>query len=120
MTVTEDGGELDPLSYEIDSDRGLVYRLDAGGYVTAWTGSTAILDYTAGFDPVPADVQGACLEWLTARYRAVGRDPSVRSVAIPDLITEVYGSVGGGDSSTASSLPPGVRDLLEPYRIYAL
>ena len=119
ITVTEDGGELDPLNYEIDSDRGLVYRLDSSGFVIAWTGSTAVLDYTAGFDPIPPDVQGACLEWLSARYHAVGRDPALRSETIPDLISVVYaGEAGAGTAS--GQIPPGARDLLEPYRIMSL
>lgn len=120
VTVAEDGSALDPAFMEAYPETGSLYRLDSGSTApSAWTAALITVDYTAGFAAIPADVQAACLEWLTARYRSLGRDPTVRSVSIPDVITEIYGSVGGGDSSTASSLPSGVRDLLEPYRIWS-
>jgi hypothetical protein len=120
ITITENGAELDTLLYEVDAERGLLYRLDGAGAVAAWTGTAATLDYDAGYDPIPPDVQAATLEWVNARWSAQERDPALRSETIPDVISQVYGSVGGGDSAEGSSLPPGVRELLAPYRIMSI
>jgi hypothetical protein len=118
VAVTEDGVALDPTMLEVYLETGSIYRLDGSSAPAAWATPTMIVDYTAGFDPVPADVQGACLEWISVRWYAVGRDPSVRSETIPDLITQVYGS--GSDTSAATAMPGGVRDWLTPYRIWTV
>ena len=118
VAVIENGAALDVAYWEVYPEEGALYRLN-GDISGAWTGAAIVIDYTAGFDPIPADVQGACLEWLTARWHAVGRDPALRSETIPDLITQVYaGDMGAG--TAAGSMPPGARDLLGPYRIWAV
>lgn len=118
VDVAENGAAIDAALLEIYPETGSIYRLDSGSIAPgAWAAALIVVDYAAGFDPVPPDVQAAALEWLTARHRAIGRDPALRSETVPDLYSVTYGSVAGGDSSTASSLPPGVRDLLEPYRL---
>jgi len=116
-TVTEDGAVLDPAFLEIYPETGSIYRLDSGSTApSGWGASLIVVDYVAGFDPIPADVQAAALEWLTSRYHAAGRDPALRSETIPDLITQVYAGDSGAGTS-AGSMTPGARDLLEPYRL---
>ena len=115
VAVTEAGVALDPAYLEVYPEAGSLYRLDGTAAPYAWNTATLVVDYTAGFDPIPADVQGACLEWISIRYNAVGRDPSVRSETIPDLITQVYSS--SGDTSDATGMPGAVREWLTPYRI---
>lgn len=117
--VEEGGAALDATLLEVFPEGGAIYRLDATALPIAWGAALVAVDYTAGFDPIPADVQGACLEWLTARWHAIGRDPALRSETIPDLITEVYaGDFGAG--TNAGSMPPGARDLLAPYKIWTV
>ncbi len=119
LIVTEDGAALDAALWEVFPEAGALYRLDATALPSGWGAALLVVDYTAGFDPIPADVQGAALEWLTVRHHAVGRDPALRSETIPDLITQVYaGDVGAGTS--AGSMTPGARDLLEPYRVWTV
>jgi hypothetical protein len=118
IAVIENGGTLDVTYWEVYPDQGTLYRLD-GDMTGAWTGTTMLVDYTAGFDPIPPDVQGAALEWLTARWHAVGRDPALRSETIPDLISQVYAGEQGAGTS-AGSMPPGARDLLGAYRIWSV
>jgi hypothetical protein len=119
LTVSEGGVALNPTLVEVFPEAGEVYRLDAAAVPSAWGAALVVVDYTAGFDPIPADVQGACLEWLTARWHAVGRDPALRSETVPDLITQVYaGDAGAGTS--AGALPPGARYLLEPYKVWTV
>jgi hypothetical protein len=118
VVVTENGVALDAAYLEVYPEQGAVYRLDAAMAPTAWGVSLAVVDYTAGYDPIPADVQGACLEWLTARHSAIGHDPALRSETIPDLITQVYGS--SDSTSSATAMPAGARDLLGPYKIWTV
>jgi hypothetical protein len=115
ITITQDGAELEATVYEVDAERGLLYRLDSAGASAAWTGSTAILDYTAGYDPIPDDVQAATLEWITARWSAQGKDPALRSETIPDVISQMWSS----DAQTPS-MPSGARELLAPYRVLSI
>jgi len=117
VAVAEDGEALDPTLLEVFPEQGAVYRLDATALPSAWGAALVVLDYTAGFETIPADVQSACLEWLGARWGAVGRDPSLRSETIPDLITQAY---GGDASASAGSMPGGARDLLVPYKIWTV
>ncbi len=117
VTVIENGATVDVAFWDVYPEEGTLYRID-GAILTAWTGTTILIDYTAGFDPVPADVQMAALEWLTARHGAAGRDPGLRSETIPDVITQVWGS---NDTATgSSSVPAAARDLLGPYRVLAV
>lgn len=120
VAVTEDGAIVDPTLIEVYPETGSLYRLDSRATAPGgWSAALIVVDYAAGFEPIPPDVQAAALEWLTARYHAVGRDPALRSETIPDLISTVYaGDMGAGTG--AGSMTPGARDLLEPYRIWTL
>jgi hypothetical protein len=119
VAVTENGVVLDAAYLEVYLETGGIYRLDGSMAPAAWASALLVVDYTAGYDPIPADVQGAALEWLTARWFAVGRDPALRSETIPDLITQVYaGDFGAG--TNAGSMPPGARDLLAPYKLWSV
>jgi len=116
VAVIENGATVDVAFWDVYPEEGTLYRID-GATVTAWTGTTILVDYTAGFDPIPADVQGAALEWLGVRWYAVGRDPALRSETVPDLLTQVYaGDAGAG--TYGGAVPAGTRDLLAPYRIW--
>lgn len=116
LTVTEDG--TDVAAWDISPDTGELWRLD-GVMLAAWAGASIVIDYAAGFAEIPADVQGAALEWLTSRWYSVGRDSALRSETIPDLISVTYaGDMGAGTSG--GSVPPGARELLDPYRLWSL
>jgi hypothetical protein len=117
VTISEDGVAVDSASFEADLERGALYRLD-GTVVASWTGKSIVVDYDAGFDVIPDDIQGAAVEWLTARWKAQGRDPALRSETIPDVITQVWSS--DAVSTTTSSIPSGVQDWLAPYRLWSV
>jgi len=118
VDVAEDGGAVDAAMIEVFPEQGAVYRLDASMLPSAWGAALIVVDYTAGFETIPEPVQGACLEWLTARHNAIGHDPALRSETIPDVITQVYGS--SDSTSSATAMPAGARDLLGPYRIWTV
>src|SRR5580765_605612 len=119
LLVSEGGSPLDPALIEVFAETGQIFLLDATALPIAWGAALVAVDYTAGFVTIPADVQAACLEWLTLRWHAVGRDPALRSETIPDLITQVYaGDAGAGTSGGA--IPNGARDMLGPYKIWTV
>lgn len=117
VAVAEDGGAVDAAMLEVFPEQGAVYRLDATALPLAWGSALIVVDYTAGFETIPADVQAAALEWLGARRGSTGRDAALRSETIPDLITQVY---SGDSSASATSIPGGARDLLNPYKIWTV
>lgn len=117
-TVTEDGGVVEVVAWEVNASSGEFYRID-GALVSQWIGTTVLIDYTGGFDPIPADVQAAALEWIGARYYWVGREPGLRAETIPDLITQTFDSGSGGVAS-ATTIPSGVEGLLQGYRMWSL
>lgn len=118
VSIVQDGASIDPLYYEVDIERGWLYSIDSAGSY-GWTGLLITVDYTAGFEPMPEDIQAAALDWLTSRYHAEGRDPALRSETIPDVLSQVYaGDFGAGTAGGA--IPPAARDLLQPYRLFNL
>jgi hypothetical protein len=114
--VVQDGNPVDAALYEADDERGLLYSIDASG-AYGWTGLLITVDYTAGYDPIPEDVQAAALDWLTARWHSEGRDPSLRSETVPDLLAQTY---AGADPMASTGIPGTARDLLAPYMRPAL
>lgn len=120
VTVTDGGTVLDATMLETDADFGRLYRLDGAGVLQSWASDLLVVDYTAGFDPIPADVQGACLEWVMIRYRTAGRDPTIRSETIPDLISQTFDSSYGASGSGGSAVPPTVCDWLMPYKVWTV
>jgi hypothetical protein len=118
VTVTEDGVAIDAAAIETDPDRGKLYRLD-GGDPYCWTGSLIAVDYTAGFDPIPDDVQAAAVDWVSQRWFQMGRDPSLRSETIPDLIAQTFAAeqIMPGEMP---GVPNSVALLLAPYRMWHL
>jgi Phage gp6-like head-tail connector protein len=111
LTVTEDGAILDPALWEIEVETGSVYRLDTSAMIYSWIGQVILLDYDAGYDVVPADVEGAALEYLTSRWAARGRDPALRRQTVPDVLTQDWYT-----DATTPSMSSTVRDWLAPYR----
>lgn len=111
LTVTEDGTLLDPALWEIEIETGSIYRLDTQAMIYSWTGQVTLIDYDAGYDVIPPDVQGAALEYLTSRWSARGRDPALRRETIPDVIQQDWYT-----DATTPSMSSTVRDWLAPYR----
>ena len=73
--------------------------------ISAWAANIVLLDYTGGFDPIPAEIKAGTLQWLSMRSIAKGRDPMIRSETIPDVISVFYQQSDSGSSSSYSSDP---------------
>lgn len=113
LTVTEEGTVVDPAQWEVDTETGSLYRLDASAAMYPWTSNLIVIDYDAGYDVIPPDVEGAALEYLMVRWSSAGRDPALRSETIPDVISQTYTDT---TIAGATAVPSGVRDWLAPYR----
>lgn len=108
-SLTVDGIGLDAADYEFDGP--FVYRLD-GGARSVWRANLIEMRYTGGFDPIPFDLQRACIDLCVSIHAMTGRDTSIRSETIPDVR-----SVSFRDLDRGGGLMPGhVMDLAAPYR----
>lgn len=118
--IDENGTVIDPSLYEVDAAPGLV-RLANNRSVASSSdplyprGKLTVL-YTAGFDlldSLPRSLERACIR-LVAHYRASEtRDPFVRSVDVPGVMSTQYQVGGTGDNG---ALPPEVMDLISRFR----
>jgi hypothetical protein len=115
LTATEDGAAVVLAEWEADLSAGMLYRLDSGGSATSWTGSLVVVDYDAGYDLIPEDVQAAALRWLVMRYTARGRDPLLRSEEVPGAQRFDYQV-----SQAPAGVPPDVAEMLGPYRVWSV
>lgn len=112
LTITADDSALDPAAdFGLDQYTGLVYRLSDP---MRWTsGASLVAQYTAGFDPIPDDVQQAVLELCTIENSGRGRDPMLRANESPGLGRQEFwvGGLPGG-----ATIPQDIAGLLYPYR----
>ncbi len=113
-------GEDEPLvldtDYIVDKEHGMILRgtIDAP---RGWRTGKLTVEYTAGYellDGVPWSYERACLILLRGLWFSHGRDPSVRSIDIPDVGSRTYAA--SGDSSLTGAFPLEVRQLLQPHR----
>jgi hypothetical protein len=104
-----------------DLERGWLTKLDPNtGYPTGWSPDQYTVQYTAGyFTPdtgtPPADLEMAVLRMVTARFKARGRDPYLRSQGEPGVGNEQYW-IGALPGQTGP-FPPDIAAMLEKYRV---
>ncbi|TWB22140.1 putative phiE125 gp8 family phage protein [Nitrospirillum amazonense] len=112
--VTVDGDALDvDTAARLDGDTGTLARLDSTGRSRPWSWAcraVLVVEYTAGFDTAPADIQDAVLQLIIAAWSARGRDPGLRSIGIGDISLSYL-------APTAQPSVDTVASLLAPYRI---
>lgn len=108
-SVTSDGTALDPASYTADPELGWIYRAAAPW---SWHGTSLVVEYDAGFEPIPADVQQAVIDLVTMEWASRGRDPMLRAQETPQLGRNEFwvGAPPGGE------MPQDIAGLLNRYR----
>jgi hypothetical protein len=116
LIVSEDGTAVAAAEWEANRSAGTLYRLDSAAGVSAWSGSLVVVDYDAGFDVIPEDLQAAALEWMGVRWATRGRDPALRSLSIPDVVAETYFDPAAASSGAAAGMPSTIRNTLDQYR----
>lgn len=75
------------------------------------------ISYTAGYNPIPLDLQMACMEWMKSTYLARTRDSGVTSQRAGD--TEQKFASGGAITvllGEAAPMPANVYAILSQYR----
>jgi hypothetical protein len=120
-SIMEDDVAVDSEEYELEPAAGIIYRLDASGYRSSWFFcKSIILTYVAGYllpaetsRDLPADIELAAVKLVTGQHLSSGRDPLVKMEEIPGVMRQEFWV---GSIPDASSLPPDVTALVEPYR----
>lgn len=107
---------IEGLDYRVDAARGQITRIDPLTlYARNWPTYPLLVQYVAGFNPIPDDIQDACIRLVKARWFARQRDPMVRQENIAGVAETSYW-FGNGPGSNASNIPPDVAGLLSNYR----
>lgn len=113
-SVSENGTLLtENVDFRVDVEKGQLIRLDALFYPRKWPASPIAVQYTAGYEQIPADVSGKIARMVVGRFYAGPRDPSLKSEDIPGVRSVTYWVSTGAD---AGNLPPDVVDVLNNYR----
>ncbi|WP_316172416.1 hypothetical protein [Bradyrhizobium sp. SZCCHNRI2049] len=117
-SVTEDDTTLTKdVDYLVDAARGRLFRLDGAGNTMLWSARPKVVQYDAGYDTIPSDVEDAVLRMITSRWAAKGRDKTLRSEDIPGVVSRQWWIATGGE---AGNMPPDITDLLDNYRVPVL
>jgi hypothetical protein len=118
-SVTQSGIEVDPQSYELDYESGLIWRKQGH-----WCGEI-IIDYSGGYDlpdEAPALLAQACIETLRVQRFSSTHDPTIRSTTHGDTtvtFSDYYSRfrVSGDVSAIGGAvLPPNASDMIQQYK----
>jgi len=120
-SIVLDGDTVDASLYRYDVEAGQVYALTSTGYPWRWLFyKSIIVNYTGGYllpgeanRNLPVGIEGAVVDMVQSFWLAKGRDPLLKRVDIPGLVSREWwvGSVG-----EAGELPPGIVTKLAPFR----
>ena len=117
LEVIEGGTALTTDGWELDEATGQLWRISSGDRYSWSSSGTTTVSYIGGYvlpDDLPADIQRAAVEQIKTQYLGGARDPAIRSINEPDVISVSY-SVPGGSSYGAGLLSQ-VEAALMPYR----
>lgn len=105
------------IDYVIDTARGRLIRLNPFTFQPAgWEMLIVNVAYSAGYSPIPPDLVGAVLRWITWRYHARGVNPAIREQDQPGALGRVTYWVGGPPNS--GGMPSEIVDMIDGrYRI---
>lgn len=109
VSVIEDGVTLAATDHEVDGS--FLHRL-SGDRRTGWRAAKIQVRYQGGYDPIPADLQRACIDLCVNMNAAAGRDMTIRSVSIPDVENVSYRDEANG----GGLIPEHVASIIALYR----
>jgi hypothetical protein len=113
-TVVEDSVALDAAEYEFDAETGFLWKLSSNDTRVWWTGPKLVVTYTGGYvmlTTLPSDLERACIDLVKHRWFSRQRDPLVKAVDVPGVLSEQYW-VGG---ASEGAIPKEISVLLDPY-----
>jgi hypothetical protein len=85
LSVVADGAVLTEDDYLVDSEAGLLTRMQ-GDSPVIWNCKKVTIEYVAGFETIPGDLKQAAKDFLRIQYNESTRDPSVKAKDV-----EIYG-----------------------------
>lgn len=114
-SVTQDGVVTASTDYEVNKDAGLLFPL-LSDFRCWWAACKITVVYVAGYAlpaSAPKDLQKAARALVKAQFLGKGRDPLVKSEAVPGVYEAAYwvGSLPGG-----SEWPDDIERALVTYR----
>ncbi|MER8762888.1 hypothetical protein [Mesorhizobium sp. M0968] len=115
--VTEAGTALVDTDTILDAESGLLYRI-SGTCEFPWRRGDAVIEYTAGFETVPADLVGAAMDLARLRLSSAATDPleKGRQVEIPDVETvRIDRWVGAVPGTSSGPVPDDIAAKLARY-----
>ena len=121
-SVVEDGVTLAASDYELDAQKGLIYRL-SGDCRAWWRTQKLVVTYAGGFllpgqvgANLPADIERACRLAVVSAYEQRGRDVMVRSESDTNIGSVSYLDPRGG----MGMLPPHAADALALHKRWSV
>lgn len=98
----------------IDPARGQLVRMDATLNIpSAWDTVQTVVQYTAGYAPIPLDIQDACLRMISSSMKGRGRDPMLKAIEQAGVRQEYWVDASGNKGN----FPPDITEVLDFYRV---
>ena len=113
-----DGGTATELTeYQVDPQSGVISRCGAGVSCCTWGYSEIIVDYRAGYEEIPPDVESAAVLLIRLRQGLRGwNSESPRDPALRAREGDTYGRIeffGNTMPNTVAGMPAEVAQMLE-------
>lgn len=115
--VIDDEDPLDTDEFEVNQESGLLRRLDDGRYC-GWSGDLVTVSYTAGFETIPADLDGAAGDLANIRLAEAARELGVKSTTVDVVGIESVSKdywVGSLPGSSGGPVPDEIAARLRRY-----
>jgi hypothetical protein len=107
---------IEGTDYLVDAVRGHLTRQGAiEPYPVRWLTLPIVVQYAAGFDPIPPDVSGTLSRAVKALYMSRMRDPAIKSQSAAGIYAASYSSAK--DPGAGALLPPDAYAVLDGYRV---
>jgi hypothetical protein len=81
---------------------------------TPWWSLPIVVVYSAGYSPIPLDVDDAIVRMVTRRFATKGRDPNLKQQNVPGVIEQSWWIATGTESG---NLSVDIADILDNYRV---
>lgn len=106
---------VEGTDYLEDDAKGQLTRLDSYGYPCSWRANPIVVNFSAGYETIPASVVNAVASIVKGMLYARTRDPMLRSENIEGVYEAQY-FFGSGPGSS-DGLPSSITGLLDSYRV---
>ncbi len=120
-TVLEDDTEVPASEMEIDTEAGIIYRLDSSGYRSSWLATKSVtVPHTTGWilpesngRNLPDDIEQGVLALVRSFYFQADRDPLVKIEDVFEVQRFEYWV--GSQTADGSNLPPDFTTMIGRY-----